>query len=115
MSAESLFRDGRFDGSVNRSYYAVFSAMRALLATKALDSKKHSGVISLFNRHFVKSGVLRKGTSSVIEQAKVSREKADYEDYVEISDEEAKHQLENARGFISEVEKTLSNILDDDR
>ncbi|MBU1599651.1 HEPN domain-containing protein [bacterium] len=40
--------------------YAIFSAARALLATKDLDSSKHSGVISLFNQHFVKTGVEQK-------------------------------------------------------
>ena len=36
----------------------MFHAVRALLATKRLDSRKHSGVISLFNQHFVKPGLV---------------------------------------------------------
>ncbi|MGA1842563.1 MAG: HEPN domain-containing protein [bacterium] len=33
--------------SINRSYYAMFTSARALLALKELDSSKHSGVITL--------------------------------------------------------------------
>ena len=43
-------------GAVNRFYYAAFYATRALLALQELDSSRHSGVISLFQKHFVKPG-----------------------------------------------------------
>ena len=58
--AELLFNDKRFDGSINRSYYAIFNAIRALLAVVKLDSRKHSGVISYFDRYFVKTGIFDK-------------------------------------------------------
>jgi uncharacterized protein (UPF0332 family) len=48
--------------SFARSYYAMFTAARALLATKHLDSSKHTGVVSLFNQHFVKTGGLLQKT-----------------------------------------------------
>jgi uncharacterized protein (UPF0332 family) len=38
---------------VNRSYYAMFYAVLALLATINKGSSKHSGVISLFDIHFI--------------------------------------------------------------
>lgn len=47
-------------GAVSRFYYAVFHAMRAVLSTKSLDTPKHSGVISLFNKEFVKPGLISK-------------------------------------------------------
>ncbi|MFN3466456.1 MAG: HEPN domain-containing protein [Candidatus Brocadiales bacterium] len=59
-AAEALLSQGLYTDSVTRSYYAMFTAARALLATKGLDSAKHSGVISLFNQHFVKTGVVEK-------------------------------------------------------
>ncbi len=39
--------------SVDSAYYSIFYAMRALLATVSKDSSKHSGVVSLFNQHFI--------------------------------------------------------------
>ncbi|MCD6256670.1 HEPN domain-containing protein [Candidatus Aerophobetes bacterium] len=45
--AEDALARSRFSLSANRSYYAMFTAARGLLALKELDSSKHSGVICL--------------------------------------------------------------------
>jgi uncharacterized protein (UPF0332 family) len=50
-SAKILFENKKYKDSVSRSYYAMYSAAKALLATKDLDSSKHSGVITLFHLH----------------------------------------------------------------
>lgn len=55
--AEDALQRDRFMLSVNRSYYAMFTSARALLAMEEKDSSKHSGIISLFNQWFVKSGI----------------------------------------------------------
>jgi uncharacterized protein (UPF0332 family) len=55
---EHLFAKGAFMGAVNRFYYGAFYAARALLAVRELDSSRHSGVISLFQKHFVKPGLI---------------------------------------------------------
>ncbi|MBE9063552.1 HEPN domain-containing protein [cf. Phormidesmis sp. LEGE 11477] len=49
-----------FRGSINRSYYAMLYALLGLLATRGLGTSKHSGVISLFDREFVKTGLLQR-------------------------------------------------------
>jgi len=54
--AEDAIQRGRLMLSVNRAYYAMFTAARALLALEEKDSSKHSGVISLFNQWIVKPG-----------------------------------------------------------
>lgn len=48
-SAQVLLVAGSFADSIGRSYYAIFTAARSLLALKGLDSKRHSGVVALFN------------------------------------------------------------------
>lgn len=42
--------------SVNRSYYAIFHAVRALLAFDLFDSKRHSSIIGYFNQQYIASG-----------------------------------------------------------
>jgi hypothetical protein len=37
---------------------AAFHAARALLATCGLDSRRHSGIIGMFQQHFVKTGIV---------------------------------------------------------
>lgn len=48
--AEKILELGDYKTVANRSYYAVFSAMRAVLALDGFDSKKHSGIISEFRK-----------------------------------------------------------------
>ena len=39
--AELLLKNNEYDGSINRSYYAIFNAIRSLLALVGLDSRRH--------------------------------------------------------------------------
>ena len=56
-TAKGLLRNGKFKASVNRSYYAIFHALRSVTALDQFDSSKHSGVIAFFNRTYVKEGI----------------------------------------------------------
>ena len=58
--AELLLKNKEYDGSVNRSYYAIFYAIRSLLALVDIDSCKHTGVISYFDKYFIKTGLFEK-------------------------------------------------------
>ena len=112
-SSEILFNNGKYKDSISRSYYAMFSAAKALLVMKDLDSAKHSGVISLFNQHFVKAGIVKKEMGRLLREAQGVRERSDYADFVIISKEEAQKQIQSAREFIREVETALKKILDE--
>ncbi|MFH1564120.1 MAG: HEPN domain-containing protein [Nitrospirota bacterium] len=110
-SAEDLLKNGHLRDSISRAYYAIFTTARAILGLRELDSKKHSGVIALFNQHFVKTGILSVTASKIIQEAKSYREKADYEDFFIINQEEAKKQFENAISFIEEVERKVDELI----
>jgi uncharacterized protein (UPF0332 family) len=56
-AAESLLRDGFFDFSASRSYYAMFYTTEAVLLTKNLSFSKHTAVIAGFGKEFIKTGV----------------------------------------------------------
>jgi uncharacterized protein (UPF0332 family) len=47
-AAEELYKIQLYKQSMNRSYYAIFHAVRALLALDEVDFKKHAGVIGYF-------------------------------------------------------------------
>ena len=70
-SAEYLFQKDCFMDSISRSYYAIFAAARSMLAFKEMDSSKHAGVISLFNQHLVKTGILSINCSKIIQESKI--------------------------------------------
>ena len=82
-TAELLLRSTNFRSSINRSYYAIFHAIRAINALDGFDSSKHSGVISHFNQEYVKTGIFQKEVSKIIRNASELREQADYEDFYE--------------------------------
>ena len=109
-AAVDLLEKGHYKDSVSRSYYAIFTAARALLAVKQLDSAKHSGIIALFSQHFVKRGIIRKEMSKWLEKAKLYREQADYGDFYIVSLQEAEAQIMSARRFIAEIEMAIRNL-----
>lgn len=53
-AAEGNLEIGQYKTSLNRSYYAIFHAMRAMNILKGFDSSKHSGVIAYFNKEYRK-------------------------------------------------------------
>ena len=107
QTAELLLRNANFRSSINRSYYSIFHAIRAVNALDGFDSSKHSGVISHFNQEYVKAGVFGKESSKIIRNASELREQADYEDFYEASQEDAADVFEQASKFISVVETYL--------
>ena len=106
-AAKDLLSTKSYRDSVSRSYYAMLHAARALLATKGLDAKKHSGVISLFNQHFVKEGIVNREAGSRFIEAKELREDSDYEELAEITKQDAEDTLESAKIFLEEIKKVL--------
>ena len=85
IEAKDTFSQKHYKLSINRSYYAMFTAAKALLSFKDKDSSKHSGVISLFNQFIVKKGLFQKDISKYLPMAKDIREDADYGDFIEIT------------------------------
>lgn len=98
--------------AVNRAYYAVFYAMRAFLAMVNKDSSKHSGVISLFNQHFIKTGVVSKISFESIQSLMDLRHEGDYQDFAEITEEEAKGSVETAKTVINSLKDGMEKLLE---
>ena len=105
--AKQILKIGDYKTVANRSYYAVFSAMRAVLALDGFDSKKHSGIIAEFRKNYLKTGILPKELSVTIDSLVEIRQGSDYDDFYVISKEETELQLKNAEKFVFEVEKYL--------
>ncbi len=107
QTAELLLHNASFRSSINRSYYAIFHAIRAVNALDGFDSSKHSGVIAHFNQQYVKTGVFGKEISKIIRNASELREQADYEDFYNATEEEAAEVFGQAYQLISEIEGYL--------
>jgi len=68
--------------SVNRFYYACFYAVSGLLLTEGLSSARHSGVIALFERHWIKTAKVPKELGLLYRRLFNRRQKGDYDDLV---------------------------------
>jgi uncharacterized protein (UPF0332 family) len=93
------------ENAANRSYYCIFSAMRAVLALDQFDSKKHSGVIAAFQKNYIKTGIFPVAFSDTIKKAFEVRNESDYKDFYLISKAAVAAQVENAKTFLEAVEK----------
>ena len=103
-----LLDGGHFRDSIHRSYYAIFSAVRALLSERGVDFKKHSAVIGYFRREYIKTGIFDVKYSDYIGGAFEFRNDCDYEDFVFASRAEAELQYQHAVEFVTAVKTYLS-------
>ena len=108
QTAKINIDNGLYKGAVNRSYYAIFHAIRAVNVLDGFDASKHSSVIAHFNQYHVHMGDFEKGTYKIIDSAYRIREKCDYSDFFIVSKEDAVDQYEKALAFIASVECYLS-------
>ncbi len=113
--AEILLKVKKYRGVINRGYYAAFSAIRSLLALIGLDSAKHSGVISLFDRYFIKEGYLEKSLSKIIHGAFEKRQDSDYGDFTTISKEEAEDFFKDIGRFLKEVSALFTSFANSEK
>lgn len=94
---------------VNRAYYAMFYALLALLLKTGspMKTSKHIGVISAFDREFVKEGKIDKYFSTLLHDVFDLRQEGDYKDLVQISREDAAQAAAQAREFIAMIKAHL--------
>lgn len=102
-SSEILLDAGNYKDSIGRSYYSMFTATRALLALDCVDFSKHTGVISYFQKEYVKTGIIDKKYSKFLSEAFQIRNNTDYADFFIVSKEDAKEQHDRADKFLMAV------------
>ena len=105
-----LLENGSYRIANNRAYYAIFHAMRAVLAFDNFDSSKHSGVIAEFRRRYIKEGIFSKEMSQMIGSAFIIRNASDYDDMFVASKGETEQQVRNAKYVLKKVEEYLAGL-----
>ena len=105
--AKVLLKTGHPRGCANRLYYACFYAVNALLIGNNLSSSKHSGVMALFNKHFVKSGIIPVDMGKFYSGLFENRMESDYGDIVELAEEITEADVEAAFEFIEKIASIL--------
>ena len=98
--AKLLFDSEKYYGAANRSYYAAFHAMSALLIFDGYSMKKHSGVISKFREVYIKTGVFDTSMSEQIAALFKLRTECDYDAFYIVAKSDVEEQLHNAETII---------------
>ncbi len=111
--AKSALADGHLHSAVNRLYYACFYMLSALLFAENHSSSKHSGIRSLFNRHWIKTGRLPVEMSFFYRDLFNHRQQGDYDDFVEFSCDDVQGWQEEANTFIARVSEEIETLLSD--
>ena len=108
-SAHNTYDSGELRTANNRAYYAVFHALRAVLALDSYDSKKHSGIISEFRLRYIKTKIFESSISDMIGDTFEIRNMSDYEDMYIVSKSATLIQIQNAEKVVNAVEQYLKN------
>lgn len=106
-SAKLLLKDGDYESSVSRTYYAMFYSAQAMLLPKNLSFSSHKSVISAFGENFIKTGILPKDMGRELNRAFEKRQIGDYEYKFVILEEEAEKILENGKKFVEKIIEQL--------
>ena len=108
--AEKMIQGG-FSGRsiINRTYYALYYALLALYIRTNIEMKtsEHTGVITIFDREFVKSGKFPKEYSVILHDIFDARQEGDYKELFEISADRTAHYWNAAKKFLTEIRNHL--------
>ncbi len=107
LVASECCQGKHYKDSINRSYYAVFYAIKAVLALQGVDFKRHKDVVAYFNQHYIAAELLSKDYGRKISKLQQIREKSDYDDFYIASCDEAIEQLGNAREIIDSIKRYI--------
>ncbi len=110
IEVSKLLYSQRFYAVANsRAYYAIFYAIRAVLALERKDFKKHKDVIAYFNKNYVNTEIFPKKLGHKIAQSQRIREDSDYDEKYAVSSEKTQEQIETAEELIKLVEEYLNS------
>lgn len=112
QTADVDLKAGDGAASVNRSYYAMYYAARAmLLQVQVAIPKTHSALIGEFSRRFVEGGILPKQLGRDFNNIEEQRRYADYIADEEIPLDIASEILDKATEFVEAVAEQLKRGL----
>ncbi|AFL94697.1 hypothetical protein CL1_0489 [Thermococcus cleftensis] len=108
-AAKLMTENGLYPFAVSRAYYAMFYCAEAILLTKGITVSKHSSVIALLGREFVKTGEVPHRFFTYLRLAFQLRQVADYSFDLHFSEEDALSQIRRAEEFFDFTRSYLKN------
>ena len=75
-----------YSTAINRLYYSCFHATKALLLTKNIVPKTHSGVVAMLHQHFVQQELFDADQAAFFSRLMQERIDDDYSDFIIIDE-----------------------------
>ena len=110
-ACKTLYREQLYKASNNRAYYAIFHAIRSILALEPIDFKRHKDIIAYFNKNYVNTEKFPKTMGRRIARASQVREDSDYDDDFFVNPENTLIQMQTAEELLKLVEEYINNII----
>jgi uncharacterized protein (UPF0332 family) len=102
-----LLNKKHWNTATNRLYYSCFYAVIALLLKNDINTNTHVGAINQFGLHFIKTGKIGGSFGSLYSKLFDYRQKGDYGDMFDFSEEIVLPLIKEVRFFIDEVKKHI--------
>lgn len=101
--ADVMKREGFYNATVNRLYYACYYAAVALLLNNDIQTFTHNGVKTMLGLHFVSTGKLSIQMGKTFGTLFEKRHSGDYDDFVYCDEELINALFPQAEAFINAV------------
>ncbi len=105
-AASLLLEHEKMEDAVNRAYYAVFHASRAMLYSVGREAKRHSGLLSSVGLHLIEKGQMEKTYGSTLRRLFEARETADYMVGAVFEEAEVARMVHDASAYLAMAEST---------
>ncbi len=102
------FDGEKYPAAVNRLYYAMYRACLALLVGEERVPVKHTAVIGLVNKKFVKENLLPKDVGRYLHRIQTARVEGDYKEKV-FNREDVKSLIEDGKEALVTIEEYLKH------
>lgn len=107
--AKIMAETGHWNTCISRLYYACFYSVNALLIMHNLSSAKHTGVKSLFNKEFVKTGKVPVNISEIYNELFNLRHESDYEDFFQADKEYVNPLILQTKNFVTFIQNMIND------
>ena len=110
--ARDLLGLAHYRDVVAKAYYTMFYAAKAALLTAGAGGvRRHTGVVSFFAEHFVKTGKIDRRYSASLARALNDRIAADYQVEFEATEELARQSMADAEAFLAKAQEIVAEAV----
>ena len=109
QTAELLIQNDLFNAAVSRTYYAMFYAVQVLFIEENIVTSSHHGMITIFSKQFVKTGIFSGEIGKQINKIFEMRQSSDYNFDFEITFDTAINTLNTGKSFVETLFTYIKN------